>query len=306
MSTVLVTGATGFLGQRLVDALRHAGYTVRAAVRADSPALPGDVKQTVVGDIGDDVQWASAVADCDYVVHAAGRAHRLRDDMRDPLAEFRKVNRDATISLAEAAKEARVKRFVFISTIGVNGSETQGIPFTAVDTPRPHSPYAVSKWEAEKALKELAETGAMDLVILRPPLILGENPKGNLALIHKALQRGLPLPFAMVDKNRRSFVTVERLARTLVACIAEDRAANTTFTLADPQPLSTRAFIVGEAARLGVQARLVPVPPSLLLLGLGLFGRGDMAKQLLGDLEVDGSEANAMLDNYDRHQQGKL
>lgn len=304
MSTVLVTGATGFLGRRLVDVLRQAGYTVRGAVREQSPALPADVNQIAVGDMSDGVDWVPAVADTDYVVHVAGRAHRLRDDARDPLAEFRKVNTDATISLAEAAQEAGVERFVFVSTIGVNGSETHGTPFTAVDTPQPHSPYAVSKWEAEQALGKLAEASAMEIVILRPPLILGENPKGNLALIHQTLRRGLPLPFAMVDKNRRSFVTAERLAHILVACLVEDRAANTTFTLADPQPLSTRAFIAGEAARLGVKLRLVPVPPGLLSFGLGLLGKGDLANQLLGDLEVDGSAANAILDDYEQHQQG--
>lgn len=300
MSTVLVTGATGFLGKRVVVELLRAGHDVRAATRSENSDLPDGVGRAVVGDLRGPVDWTQAVADVDYIFHVAGRAHVLRDAADDPLAEFRAVNTAATIGLAEAARDAGAKRFVFISTIGVNGSETKGTPFTAADTPQPHSPYAVSKWEAEQALAELADDSAMDFTVLRPPLILGDDPKGNLALIHKALQRGLPLPLGSVRKNIRSFITAEGVAKIAVACLTDERAANATFTLAEPVPVSTREFIAGEAVRLGVKARQLPVPPALLDLGLVLLGKGEMARQLTGDLEVDGGPANAILADYER------
>lgn len=302
MTTVLVTGASGFLGRPIVDDLLGEGHAVLAAVRSVSDTLPDAVKQIPVGDLSGRVDWTGPLQGVDYVVHVAGRAHRLREDAHDPLAEFRKVNTDATVRLAKAASEAGVKRFVFISSIGVNGSETRGEAFTAFDTPQPHSPYAVSKWEAERGLQQVARDSKMDLVILRPPLILGEDPKGNLALIHKALQRGLPLPFGMLDGNRRSFIAATRLSAIVAACFSDDRAANATFTVADPEPVSTRAFICAEAERLGVEARLIPVPPALLNLGLTLLGKRDMAAQLTGDLEVDGSPANAILADHQQRQ----
>ena len=302
MTTVLVTGASGFLGRPIVDALLGKGHDVLAAVRSVSDALPGAVKQFPVGDLSGPVDWTAPLQGVDYVVHVAGRAHRLREDADDPLAEFRKVNSDATVRLAEAASAAGVKRFVFISSIGVNGSETRGEAFTASDAPRPHSPYAISKWEAEQGLQQVARDSKMDIVILRPPLILGEDPKGNLALIHKALKRGLPLPFGMLDGNRRSFIAATRLSAIVAACLSDDRAANATFTVADPEPISTRAFIRAEAERLRVKARLVPVPPALLDLGLGLLGKRDMAAQLTGDLEVDGGPANAILADHQKRQ----
>ena len=302
MSLVLVTGATGFMGQHVIRALRRSGFSLRAVSRKSHSLFPVDVEQFLLGDLREPVDWSGPLEGVSYVVHVAGRAHRLREDAQDPLDEFRKVNTDATVRLAKAASEAGVKRFVFISSIGVNGSETRGEAFTASDTPRPHSPYAVSKLEAEQGLQEVARGSKMDIVILRPPLILGEDPKGNLALIHKALRRGLPLPFGMVRGNRRSFISATRLSAIVAACLFDDRAANAIFTVADPKPVSTRGFIRAEAERLGVKARLISVPPVLLNLGLRLFGRREIAAQLTGDLEVDGGPGNAILADYQKRQ----
>ncbi|RZJ25879.1 MAG: NAD-dependent epimerase/dehydratase family protein, partial [Brevundimonas sp.] len=196
--TILVTGATGFLGRAVVDHLIGEGRAVRAAVRRDPG--PGAV---AVGELSADTDWSAALAGIDAVVHCAARAHVLNETSDNPLARFRAVNTEATVALAQQAAAAGVRRFVFISSIGVNGSETHGTPFRHDDPPQPHSPYAVSKHEAELALHAIAAETGLEVVVIRPPLITGPDPKGNLATLNKAIARGLPLPFGLVTTNRR-------------------------------------------------------------------------------------------------------
>ena len=280
--TVLVTGATGFLGKAVVERLIASGRSVRGAVRADPG--PG---QTAVGDLSDATDWREALTDVDAVVHCAARAHVLKETAADPLPLFRAVNTEATLALARQAAAAGVRRFIFISSIGVNGSETHGAPFRHDDPARPHSPYAVSKHEAELGLHAIAAETGLEVVILRPPLITGPEPKGNLATLNKVIAKGLPLPFGLVTKNRRDLVSRAALCDLIDAVIDAPAAAGQTFLVSDGAPVSTRALLEQMAAAQGRSITLLPVPPALLALPLKLLGKGAMASQLFGDLEVD-------------------
>ncbi len=280
--TVLVTGATGFLGGAVVDYLIARGRPVRAAVRRD--AGPGAV---AVGDLSSATDWSVVLRGVDAVVHCAARAHVLKETHADPLSQFRAVNRDATTALALQAAAAGVRRFVFISSIGVNGAETRGTPFRHDDTPQPHSPYAVSKSEAEGDLHKVAYETGLEVVILRPPLITGPDPKGNLATLNKVIAKGLPLPFGLVTKNRRDLVSRDTLCSLIDTVIDHPAAAGETFLVSDGAPISTRVLLERMAAAQGRSLTLLPVPPALLALPLALLGKGAMASQLFGDLEVD-------------------
>lgn len=280
--TILVTGATGFLGRAVVADLIARGRSVRAAMRRD--AGPGAV---AVGDLSADTDWSAALTGIDTVVHCAARAHVLKDTSDNPLAQFRAVNTEATSALAQQAVAAGVRRFVFISSIGVNGSETRGTPFRHDDPVRPHSPYAVSKHEAELALQAIAAATGLEVVIIRPPLITGPEPKGNLATLNRVIAKGLPLPFGLVTRNRRDLVSLETLCSLIDAVIDHPAAAGQTFLVSDGAPISTRTLLERMAAAQGRTLTLLPVPPALLALPLKLLGKGAMAAQLFGELEVD-------------------
>jgi nucleoside-diphosphate-sugar epimerase len=284
---ILVTGATGFLGRAVVDRLSARGRQVRAAVRRDPGGWPADVESVVVGDLTAATDWSAALKGVDAVVHCAARAHVLRETATDPLTEFRAVNTEATLALARQAATAGARRFVFISSIGVNGAETTGRPFRHDDPPRPHSPYAVSKHEAEQGLRALAAETGLDVVIIRPPLIVGPDPKGNLGTLERVISKGLPLPFGLVTRNRRDLVSRDTLCDLIAVVIDHPAAARETFLVSDGEPVSTRTLLERMAAARGRSITLLPVPPALLALPLRLAGRGAMAAQLFGDLEVD-------------------
>ncbi|NJC41290.1 nucleoside-diphosphate-sugar epimerase [Brevundimonas alba] len=284
---VLVTGATGFLGGAVVARLVADGRPVRAAVRQAGAPMPAGVETVSVGDLGPDTDWAEALSGVETVIHCAARAHVLRETAGDPLAEFRRVNADGAVALGRQAAVAGVRRLIFISSIGVNGAETRGEPFRPIDTPRPHSPYAVSKHEGELGLAEAAATTGLELVIIRPPLITGPDPKGNLGTLARFIARGLPLPFALATRNRRDLVSRETLADLIAICIDHPAAAGQTFLVSDGAPVSTRRLLEDMAADMGRPLRLLPVPTGLLALALKLAGRSAMSAQLFGDLEVD-------------------
>jgi nucleoside-diphosphate-sugar epimerase len=288
---ILVTGANGFVGSALCDRLNAEGYNLRCAVRTPSP----DENSIAVGDIGPDTQWDEALHEVDSVIHTAARAHIMKDEVPDPLAEYRKINVDGTLNLARQAAQAGVKRFIFISSIKVNGEQTPlGEPFTPEDTPAPEDPYGISKHEAEQGLQQLAQETGMDVVIIRPPLVYGPGVKGNFASMVRLVEKGIPLPLGAIH-NKRSLVALDNLVDLIVTCIDHPAAANQIFLAGDGEDVSTTELLRGVAKAMGKPARLIPVPASILTLGATLLGKKAVAQRLLGSLQVDISKAREVL-----------
>ena len=292
---VAVTGATGFLGAALVARLARDRNNVVACVRRDDAAVPDGVQIVRVGNLSDYADWSGAVTGVDAVVHCAGRVHVMEDTATDPLAAFRAVNVDGTLNLARHAVNAGVKRFVFISSIGVNGSQTEsGKPFSEAYQPKPHNDYALSKWEAERGLIRISDESELEVVIIRPPLVYGFNAPGNFGSLMRAVQRSWPLPLGAVH-NQRSLIALDNLVDFIVTCITHPQAANQTFLVSDGQDLSTTELVRGMALAAGVPARLLPVPVWALQAGASLLGKGDAVQRLCGNLQVDISKARSLL-----------
>ncbi len=284
---LLVTGANGFVGRALCDALRRNGHEVAAGVRRPC-GLANEVTLPAL-----DADWATwdfvqpSLA-CDVVVHLAARVHVMQEAGPVATSLYRSVNAIATLALARAAANAGVQRFVFLSSIKVNGESTSADePFIAADSTTPKDPYGISKMEAEQGLRQIATETGMVVVIVRPPLVYGPGVKANFASLMRAIQRGVPLPLASVTHNRRSFVALDNLVDLLITCIDHPAAANQTFLVSDGEDLSTDDLLRRLGHAMNKPARLFPVPPSLLQLGANLLGKGDMAQRLLGNLQVD-------------------
>ena len=290
---ILLTGATGFVGGALLRYLSTAGACVVAAVRS-SGARRFSERVFEVGDISADTQWGSALEGITVVVHTAARAHISQEVSSDPLTEYRGVNVEGTLNLARQAAIAGVKRFVFISSIGVNGNINVR-PFTALDVPHPVEPYAQSKWEAEQGLWRIQQETGMELVIIRPPLVYGPGAPGNFGSLVRWVGKGIPLPLGAIH-NRRSLVCIDNLVDLIVRCIDHPAAANQVFLAGDGRDLSTTELLrlVGDA--MGRPARLIPVPAGVLKLSAALLGRKAMAQRLLGSLQVDISQTCETLD----------
>lgn len=280
---VAVTGANGFVGRRLCAALRQQGTHVRALARS---AVPGD-DHRIVGDLGPETRWDGLLDGVDCLVHCAARVHVLNDRHANPLEAFRTVNVEGTRALARAAAAQGVRRFVFLSSLKVMGETTPpGQPFQASDAPAPQDAYGLSKWEAERALQEVAASTGLEWVIVRPPLVYGPGVKANFRSLMTAVARGIPLPLGAVD-NRRSLLGLDNLVDLLLCCSRHPAAAGQVFLASDDHDLSTPELVRQLARALGRPARLLPVPVSWLLLGGKALGRQAQIERLTGSLQVN-------------------
>ena len=291
---VLVTGANGFVGSQLVAHLRaNSRHLVRGAVRSASQDKNTDC--FAVGAIDSQTDWSEALTGQDVVIHAAARVHVMQDEASDPLSAFREVNVAGTENLARQAAQSGVRRFIFLSSIKVNGEHTPlGVPFSADDRPAPKDAYGTSKLEAEDALKQVSKETGMEIVIVRPPLVYGPGVKGNFASMVKLVAKGWPLPLG-ATKNRRSFVALDNLIDLIVTCIDHPAAASQSFLVSDGEDLSTSELFRRVAEALNKPSRLVPVPVVLLEIGACLLGKKAIAERLLGSLEIDLSKTTTVL-----------
>ncbi|TAU00674.1 UDP-glucose 4-epimerase family protein [Rhizobium ruizarguesonis] len=289
----LITGAAGFVGGPLVERL-HGERICELAVttRSAAASFPTSVRHFPI-EITSETDWTAVLEGIDVIVHLAARVHIMNDRAADPLAEFRRINTAATLNLAEQAARAGVKRFVFISSIKVNGEENDR-PFRHDDTPMPIDPYGISKLETEIGLHEIAARTGMEVVVIRPPLVYGRGARGNFALLVGLVRKKIPLPFASL-KNRRTLVALPNLVDLIITGMKHPGAAGQTFLAGDGEDLSTPGLIEGIAAGLGVKPMLLPFPPALLQMGARVTGKHAVYQRLCGSLQVDISHARDVL-----------
>lgn len=294
-SRILVTGASGFVGRAVCAEAIIRGLNVRAATRVRR-GFPSCAEEIVVGDISSNTDWGDALKDCHVVVHLAARVHVMNDESIDPITDFRRINVESTLALARQAARAGVRRFLFVSSVKVNGEQTEfGSAYHADDLPAPEDAYALSKAEAEAGLKLLAVETGMEVTIIRPPLVYGPGVKGNFSILLSWVARGMPLPLGAVKDNRRSWVGLDNLVDLILVCIEHPEAGNQIFLVSDGEDLSTAELLrkLGEA--LNRPAQLLQVPVRVLAFLASVLGKGAVAQRLLGSLRVDISKTCLLL-----------
>ena len=294
MTRILVTGANGFVGRALVTSLIQKDVNVIACVRHNDMDLCKGVKQ-VIHTVDSGTDWKGDLVNIDVVIHLAARVHVMNDIEINPLASFREINTDGTLNLARQSSNAGVKRFIFISSIKVNGEVTSlDKLFEPDDTFIPVDPYGISKYEAEKGLLKLAKETGMDVVIIRPPLVYGPGVKANFSSMMKWVNKGVPLPLGAIH-NQRSFVALDNLVSFIIHCINHPKAANEVFLVSDGEDISTTKLLVKVAKAFGKKSRLFPVPVRCMALIAKLIGKKDVVGRLFGSLRVDSSKARSLL-----------
>lgn len=292
---VLVTGGQGLVGKAVAAGMRERGFVVRVGSRQAPAVADARLEYVRTTDLSGASDWTGALQLVDIVVHCAARVHVMNDSAADPLAAFRAANTAGTLNLARQCAAAGVKRFVFVSSVKVNGEATQAMrAFTETDVPDPQDDYGLSKHEAEVGLRELAMASGMEVVIIRPPLVYGPGVKANFAALMQAVQRGVPLPLGAID-NRRSLVALANLVDFIHVCATHPRAANETFLVSDGDDLSTTQLVRGLAGAAGKPGRLIPVPVWLLQLGGIMANKRATVQRLCGNLQVDISKARERL-----------
>lgn len=293
---VLVTGGTGFVGSCLIERLHRSGRNVvRGTVRRQPARLPLGVEAVQVGDLGPATDWSHPLAGAGVVIHTAARVHMIREPVADALAQYRRVNVQGTLNLGRQAAAAGARRFIFLSSIKVNGEETTlGVPFKADDAPAPVDAYGISKRKAEDGLRKLASETDIEVVVIRPPLVYGPGVKATFLSMMRWLSKGIPLPLGAV-RNKRSLVALDNLVDLIVTCISHPAAANQTFLVSDGEDLSTTELLSRTAMALGKPARLVPVPVPMLTAAASLLGKSEISRRLCSSLQVDISKNRELL-----------
>ena len=295
MSDVLVTGANGFIGTALCNCLRGENFRVHGAVRPGKASLlPKGVEAAHIEYIDGNTDWINALKGVDAVVHLAARVHVTNNHSKDSLVVYRHINVAGTERLARMAVAAGVKRFVYLSTVKVNG-EGKATPYTEKDDSEPTDPYGISKWEAEKVLYKIADQTGMEMVVLRPPLVYGPGVKANFLRLLKVVDRGIPFPLANAN-NRRSLIYLENLLDAIVTCIKHPKAAGQTYFVSDGEDVSTPELIRRISSSLGRPSRLFPFPPVFLKVAGIITGKSVSMDRLLGSLTVDCSKIRRELD----------
>ena len=285
---LLITGSTGFIGKALLRTAHSRGeHFLRNAARHVSET-PDNVEAILVPGLGVETDWSAALDGIQVVLHCAARVHIMNDQSLDPLREFRLVNVEGTLSLARQAVAAGVKRFVFLSSIKVNGEESlPGHPYRADDLPAPADPYGISKYEAEQGLLTLGKQTGLEVVIIRPVLVYGPGVNANFLSMMRWLHKGIPLPFGAVVDNRRSIVALDNLIDLILTCVTHPAAANQIFLVSDGEDLSTAVLLQRTAQSMRKKVLLAPVPTSVLQWVARIFGKADIAQRLCGSLQVD-------------------
>lgn len=280
---LLLTGPTGFLGSALLKRLNN--YNVMAVGRS-KPDFISEEKFNY-GHINGDTNYNSVLNNIDVIIHTAARVHIMNDKSKNPLSEFREINTYGTLNLAEQAAQKGVKRFIFLSSIKVNGEITDlGKTFQHSDKPNPTDPYSISKYEAEEGLKEISRKTGMETVIIRPPLIYGPGVKGNFSSMINWLKKGVPLPFKLLH-NKRSLVSLVNLIDLIITCIEHPDAANQVFLVSDGKDISTAELLQRISIALGKPALLLPVPSFLIQGAATIVGKKEISRRLCGSLQVD-------------------
>ena len=289
MPCVLITGSDGFVGKALCAEMVSRGWKVHASVRSEKKikSLPKEIKVIETGSIDADTDWGKALADVESVIHLAGRVHVTDDSSSDPISKYRTVNTAGTGKLARSAASSGVRRFVFMSTVKVNG-EGRAEPYTEEDIPGPVDPYGISKWEAEEKLKGISRETGMETVIIRAPLIYGPGVKANFLKLMKAVDRGIPMPLAGIN-NRRSMIYLGNLVDVIIACMTHTEAGQKTYLASDGNDISTPELIRQTAIALGKPARLFYMPLIMLRLAGVITGKSQEIERLTGSLTVDSS-----------------
>ncbi|CEG56231.1 NAD-dependent epimerase/dehydratase family protein [Legionella fallonii] len=293
MARILVTGATGFVGRNLVPALVGAGHEVRCAVTRKVEYLQAE--QVLVDKLEHQTDWNGVLSEIDVVIHLAARVHIMKEKSKSSLDEYCNVNSLATKNLAEQAAKLQVKRFIFLSTIKVNGESTdEGLPFTEESIAKPEDPYGQSKLNAEQYLHSISQNSDMQVVILRTPLIYGAGVKANFLKMLQLVDKGLPLPFGKIE-NKRSFIYIDNLVSAICTVIDAPRAANQLYLVADDNSLSLTNLLQVIAKEMNVKLRLISIPANLLMWLFKLLGMNGLRTRLLGSLEVSSNKIKSQL-----------
>ena len=290
-----VTGANGFLGRALIKELATLNYSVRGSTRANTSNKNSKVEIVRSPFLVSSSEWADLLKGCEFLIHTAARVHIMNDHSTDALAQYREINTEATLNLARQAVNAGIKRFVYISSIKVNGEFTRpGEKFTSSSLPNPQDPYSISKWEAELGLKEISKVTGLDVVIVRPPLIYGPGVKGNFLNLIKAIERGALFPLASIN-NSRSLVGLGNCIDLIIKATISSNPGFNTFLVSDDSDLSTPELIKRLAKALDRSAKLFPIPEFILSSGARFVGKSQLAQRLLSSLEIDILETKHVL-----------